>query len=220
MPNPLEMFSMLREGATTAAENLPNRQQALYSIGRTLGRGASHLPTAAGFLQGYVPIAAIGQAALDYGTSRGAQMDQDPVVKQQMSAIRLATQNGWVPTDDGNFLNLNTNELSSYDQLIPTLKTQQSQAKEQEVASSSTLPASAYVETVEEPEATVTTESLTPTQNSIATASKTSPVNKTLSGSGSKKKDDAPKTENQISGLNALIPLLALGGLGYYLARR
>ena len=114
----------------------------------------------------------------------------------------------------------NTNELSSYDQLIPTLKTQQSQAKEQEVASSSTLPASAYVETVEEPEATVAIESLTPTQNSIATASKTSPVNKTLSGSGSKKKDDAPKTENQISGLNALIPLLALGGLGYYLARR
>ena len=79
---------------------------------------------------------------------------------------------------------------------------------------------------VDVPENTITTpEPQLVTQNGVDIIEnpnkKVTIQNRATGSSGSTKKaPDKPQTENQISGFNALIPLLALGGLGYFMARR
>lgn len=48
----------------------------------------------------------------------------------------------------------------------------------------------------------------------------TTAQNRSTGSSGSTGPASKPQINNSLSGLNALIPLLALGGLGYYMARR
>lgn len=226
---------------STAVQNLPNLEQAAYSTGKALGRGASHLPSTTGFLQGYIPIAALGQAALDYGTYRGSQMDSDPAVKQQMSDIQNAVSNGWVPMDDGTFFNLATNELSTYDQLKNSLSNSSNNSSEvidhrngetyptlygsKEMTPNERSARMSAASLVDIPESTITTpEPQLVTKNGVDITPEPKRTittqNKSTGSSGSKQTTDKPQTENQISGFNALIPLLALGGLGYFMARR
>lgn len=212
-------------------QNLPTLSQASYNTGKALGRGVSTLPSATGFLRGYIPIAALGQAALDYGTYRGSQMDSDPAVKQQMTDIQNAVSNGWVPMDDGTFLNLATNELSTYDQLknslpqaetlkakdipVPQVKLENGQLTLDSNATSNLgITTSEDIPTTSEPKATVSTpQARTPSVSRVSYSTGSS-------GSKKKKTEDKPQVDNSISSFNALIPLLALGGLGYFMTRR
>lgn len=226
--------------ARSAIQNMSSRGEIFANSGRALGRAASHLPSPMTAIKGYVPIAALGQAAYDWGQIRGVQMDQDPAVQQQMADIRTAAQNGYVPLDDGNFLNLQTNEISSYDQLLPSLREQQTPTTDGsayapqvtmdengnlslENSASTTTPEPAAETTTQQvtataPQATVDLPTTTMGSNPVTTK----PANTKTKTSSSKKggNEDKPKQENQISGFDALIPLLAMGGLGYFLARR
>lgn len=57
-------------------------------------------PSAQTLLRGYVPIAALGQAAYDWTQYRGNQMDNDPAVKQRMATMRDYISRGYIPTDE------------------------------------------------------------------------------------------------------------------------
>lgn len=216
------------------------------ALGKTLGQMGINQKLQTG-LRGYIPIAALGQAAYDWGQYQGSQMDQemqDPnsALSQQASNIRTAVANGFVPLDDGNFLNLNTNEISSFDQLKNFLPQEQKLSPQESSVSQfvdnrngetyptfygskemtpnevSTRMSAASLNDV--PEHTVNTPEPVNTTNTLKTNTSTQPRTVGSSGSQRPKSEGKPQINNSLSGLNALIPLLALGGLGYYMARR
>lgn len=202
------------------AANVAARASALGDV--TLGQAArtlarSSLPTAGAL--------ALGSAMYDKAEEDYQQYLNN--VQREGGVTHFKDEGGtWIPTNNpGEWRNIETDELMKYDMLanrdpnanaefVPQVTLENGQFTLDSNPASTTE--TALPETVQEssePETTVFTPQ--------AKTSSVSGVSYPTGSSGpKKKKEDKAEVKNQISGFNALIPLLALGGLGYFMARR
>ena len=199
------------------AANVAARASALGDVtlgqaARTLAKGS--LPTALALGTGY---AMYNKAAEDYQQYLNN-------VQREGGVTHLRDENGtWIPTNNDNeWRNIVTNELMTYNNLDPNRNAEFiPQGSYQEgVYGFTENPNLAIPETVgdtETPESTITTPGATTIQTTSTPVTNTSSGN---IGKGSKNLGNKPKKQDALNPLNALIPLLALGGLGYYMARR
>lgn len=235
------------------ASDMPLAQQVGYKLGNATKNGLSFLkglkPSAVPLTQAgamtalrtYVPAAAAAQAAYDYGQWKGMQMDEaaaDPnsMLSQQMAEIRRNVENGYVPDDEGNWLDVANNEINgsnTISRLNGLIKTQQAPVIQQETvnglpaetvaalmqASNEAVQASAPKDTKPVDEDLETTKTVSTPVPKVSGSVKKTSVKASTTPAATTQTSTTPvqyEPQSQLSWLDQLLPYLLAGGLGLY----
>lgn len=200
-------------------------------------------PLAQAGLKTYIPAAVAAQAAYDYGQWQGNKLDAlaaDPnsMLSQQMAEIKRNVANGYVPDDEGNWLDTNNNEIvggNALNRLNGLISKQQAPVVQQNTDTTTGLPTETVAALMQASNEAVQASAPKVTEPADEAPETTKAVSTSVpkaSGSGKKTSVKASTTptavtqtsttpvqyeqQSQLSWLDQLLPYLLAGGLGLY----
>lgn len=186
-----------------------SREDRLFNAGKSLGKSVGRASTS-GVAAGLLGPAVIASLADDWAQYKGAQMDADPIIQNQLSKLNALNKAGIIYDDEGNALDSKTMQPVS-DELVENIADKALLPSELGRGTWEDKANPAFEMTPEEKLSRVGLEDF-----NFKARPSTKVENKDRGNTVIREEAKG----NSLSGLQSLLALLALGAGGYYLGKK